>query len=116
MDIGVAGTIAVKYLTASDNIEKLLNDWLEENADLEVVDIKLSGHSNELQFFDNTLVIYRKELSEIAEMYDSQIQTLKDATWLIEKLARSLGVDIDDLKENYNNSYNELIDIIEKQK
>lgn len=52
----------------------------------------------------------------IAEMYDKQIQTLKDAKWLIGKLAGSLGVDIDDLEENYNNSYNELTEIIEQQK
>lgn len=116
MDIGVSGTIAVKHLTGSDNIEKLLNDWLEENPDVEVVDIKVSSHSNGLQFFDNALIIYRKELSEIAELHDSQMQTLEDAKRLIENLARSLGVHVDHLNENYDNSYDNLINIIEQNK
>lgn len=46
-------------------------------------------------------------------MTEKEIKSLKDATWLIAKLAGSLGVDLNDLPENYNNSYQELWDIIE---
>lgn len=45
-------------------------------------------------------------------MTEEQIKTLEDAVWLIGKLADSLGIDLDDLPDDYNNSYEELWEII----
>ena len=115
MELGVAGTIVTEQISG-DFIQPEINVWLQNNADVEVLDIKFSASATGDDWGNNALIIYRKELNGIEEIYDKQIQTLKDAKWLIEKLASSLGVDIDDLEENYNNSYNELTDIIEQQK
>jgi len=47
-------------------------------------------------------------------MNKDDIQTLRDAQWLIEKLAGSLGVDLSELSEYYNDSYEELDGIIKR--
>lgn len=47
-------------------------------------------------------------------MVNSDIQTLKDAQWLIGKLAGSLGIDISELSDGYNDSYEELGEIISR--
>lgn len=41
-------------------------------------------------------------------MTEKEIQVLKDAQWLITQLAGSLGIDLSELPEDYNNSYQEL--------
>lgn len=47
-------------------------------------------------------------------MVEKDIQTLKDAVWLIEKLTSHLGIDLNELEENYNNSLQELEEIISR--
>jgi hypothetical protein len=49
----VAGTIQVKVCTG----EEMTNNWLQDNAEVEVVDIKYTG-TEENDFF---MIIYRKE-------------------------------------------------------
>lgn len=53
-DIGVAGEIETKMFFWTDD----LNHWLRENADTEIVDIKLSGSDPDNY---HILVIYRKD-------------------------------------------------------
>lgn len=50
-DLGVAGTIATEQVAI-----KALNMWLEANADVEVIDIKIID-------YDTALLIYRKEVN-----------------------------------------------------
>lgn len=45
-------------------------------------------------------------------MKAEDIKTLKDAQWLIGKLASSIGIDISELNEEYNDSYVKLGEII----
>ncbi|WP_157118606.1 MULTISPECIES: hypothetical protein [unclassified Sporosarcina] len=47
-------------------------------------------------------------------MNEKDIQTLKDAVWLIEKLTGHLGIDLNELEENYNNSLQELEEMISR--
>lgn len=49
----VAGCIQVKVLFGEVHI----NEWLQQNADLEIVDIKFSATAEE----ESVLIIYRKE-------------------------------------------------------
>lgn len=48
-------------------------------------------------------------------MTEKDIQTLKDAKWLIGKLAGSLGIDLSELPEHYNDSYEGLGEIISRE-
>lgn len=60
MDLGVAGSIATKQI-AGGVIDGVINKWLEENADVEVIDIKFSASANEEEMAADALIIYRKE-------------------------------------------------------
>lgn len=61
MDLGVAGTIAVKHVTGGD-IGKSINYWLEKNPDTEVIDIKFSASANDSDWTTDALIIYRKDV------------------------------------------------------
>lgn len=54
MDLGVAGTIKT-FLTDATR----LNEWLSNNADEEIIDIKFSSTQENL----DALIIYRKEVT-----------------------------------------------------
>ncbi|AST97316.1 hypothetical protein [Shouchella clausii] len=60
MELGVAGSIAVKYISGGD-IGKAINKWLEMNPDTEVIDIKFAASANEMDWTTDALIIYRKE-------------------------------------------------------
>ncbi|KYC92245.1 hypothetical protein B4102_3786 [Heyndrickxia sporothermodurans] len=60
MEMGVAGTIAVKQISGEDLTDKI-NAWLESNPELEVIDIKFSTSATEDNWGTDALIIYRKE-------------------------------------------------------
>jgi hypothetical protein len=53
----VAGCIQIKILYS----ETLVNEWLSENADVEVVDIKFTGLNTYDNADESIMIIYRKE-------------------------------------------------------
>ncbi|MCM3454438.1 hypothetical protein M3685_10825 [Heyndrickxia oleronia] len=60
MEMGVAGTIAVKQIIGEDITEQV-NRWLGHNPDLEVIDIKFSTSAIEDSWSSDVLIIYRKD-------------------------------------------------------
>ncbi|GGJ51288.1 hypothetical protein [Virgibacillus salexigens] len=61
MELGIAVSIGTKQLSGG-LIDGKINKWLEENADVEVIDIKFSASANEEEMATDVLIIYRKEL------------------------------------------------------
>lgn len=63
MTLGVAGTIRTVWInsTKSRCIDSQVNDWLEDNSDLEILDIKFSTTEIPNRFTADALIIYRKE-------------------------------------------------------
>lgn len=63
MDLGVAGTIRTVWLSSAKykSIDREVNDWLEDNPDLEILDIKFSTTEMPIKFAADALIIYRKE-------------------------------------------------------
>lgn len=59
MELGVAGTIAVRQIS-SDHIEKDINNWLNSHPDVEVIDIKFSASATQDEWGSDALIIYRK--------------------------------------------------------
>lgn len=57
MELGVAGTIETIQISGTHTVHKAVNNWLEDNADVEVLDIKFSTTGD----YADALVIYRKE-------------------------------------------------------
>ena len=60
MELGVARNIAVAHI-AGGNLEKEINDWLSNNPEVEVIDIKFAASANESDWATDALIIYRKE-------------------------------------------------------
>lgn len=60
MEIGVAGSIGTKQFSGGF-VDKNINKWLEENADVEVIDIKFTAVGNDEELATDALIIYRKE-------------------------------------------------------
>lgn len=46
-------------------------------------------------------------------MNEQQLTTLRKALWVIQKLAGSLGIDLDELDENYDNVVKDIRDLLE---
>lgn len=61
VELGVAGTIAVKQISG-DFIAEDINKWLEENADVVVIDIKFSASATSDEWGVDALIIYRKDV------------------------------------------------------
>ncbi|BAD63901.1 hypothetical protein ABC1363 [Shouchella clausii KSM-K16] len=62
MELGVAGSIAVKHIIVSDTyVDTEINSWLEANPDVEVINIKFATSANEMDWTTDALIIYRKE-------------------------------------------------------
>lgn len=61
MELGVAATIETEHVHSTDQIDKVVNKWLEENADVEVLDIKIAGSLIDGEGFIEALIIYRKD-------------------------------------------------------
>lgn len=59
MELGVAGTIAVEQISG-DWIQPEINTWLQNNADVEVLEIKFSASATSDDWGNNALIIYRK--------------------------------------------------------
>lgn len=54
MELGVAGTIrTIELISSLIDMDHLINDWLINNPDVEVIEIQYRGKS--------ALIIYRKE-------------------------------------------------------
>lgn len=60
MELGVAGTLSVVQIGGTD-IEDDINSWLEENADVEVIDIKFSASATQENWGVDALIIFRKD-------------------------------------------------------
>ncbi len=60
MELGVAGTIAVKQISG-DAIDAKMNEWLMINADVEVIDIKFSASATADDWGTDALIIYRRD-------------------------------------------------------
>ncbi|UOQ85667.1 hypothetical protein [Gracilibacillus salinarum] len=59
MDLGVAASIRTKQISG-EFIEGRVNQWLEENADTEVIDIKFAASATHEDWATDALIIYRK--------------------------------------------------------
>lgn len=60
-EIGIAASIRVKHLCGGADITPLLNNWLSENPDLEIIDIKFATSATEEEWSTDVLIVYRKE-------------------------------------------------------
>lgn len=59
-ELGVAYSIGVKQIS-SDWIDGEINQWLEDNADVEIIDIKFSASATKDDWGTDALIIYRKD-------------------------------------------------------
>ena len=59
MDLGLAGTLAVIHIEGG-NLEKEINDWLSNNSDTQVIDIKFAASANESDWATDAMIIYRR--------------------------------------------------------
>lgn len=68
-ELGQAKYIKTKYITNKESRESdltiLVNDWLYENEDLTILDIKFSG--------DAVLIIYADEKINFSEFYKNEV-------------------------------------------
>ena len=63
MELGVACSIGTKSLCSGPKaLESYINEWLEENPDVEIIDIKFASVMNEGEWESEALVVYRKEM------------------------------------------------------
>ena len=63
MELGVASSIGTKsFQTTHTTMDVYINEWLEENPDVEIIDIKFSSVMIENQWDSEALVIYRKDV------------------------------------------------------
>lgn len=63
MELGVACSIGTKsFQTERFTIDTYINEWLEENPDIEIIDIKFTSVMYRDQWESEALVIYRKEM------------------------------------------------------
>jgi hypothetical protein len=61
-ELGVAGTIATKFIFgAGETVEDEVNNWLNEHADVEIIDIRYSPTTDTDHDYENVMIIYRKE-------------------------------------------------------
>lgn len=60
MELGEAGTIAIKEVVGYE-IDDEVNTWLQENADVEVIDIRFIASVRAGQSGTDALIIYRNE-------------------------------------------------------
>lgn len=60
MELGVAGAIAVAQISG-DDIQGDINKWLNDHADVEIIDIKFSASAVMDSWGTDALIIYRKE-------------------------------------------------------
>lgn len=61
LELGVAGTIRTKHFIGESDIDYLINGWLEDNPDVELIDIKFSTSANGEAWSSDAIIIYRKE-------------------------------------------------------
>lgn len=61
MELGVAGTIATEHIISDSYIDNAINDWFDDNPDVEVIDIKFSSSSSDGNRATDALIIYRKD-------------------------------------------------------
>lgn len=62
MELGVAYTIGVKQISGDEFIENGVNQWLEQNPDTEIIDIKFNSSATHDQWGSDALIIYRKDV------------------------------------------------------
>lgn len=59
MELGVANSIATKHFSSDNDIDLNINDWLLNNPDVEIIDIKFSTSISEENWGSDALIIYR---------------------------------------------------------
>jgi len=63
MELGVAYSIRTKsFQSYPKHLDVPINEWLEENPDVEIIDIKFATAMSGQEWESEALVIYRKEV------------------------------------------------------
>ena len=53
-----------EHLVVEIDIDDLINDFLEENPDIEVIDIKFQSNVSDGKYNDSALIMYKEKLNE----------------------------------------------------
>lgn len=60
MELGFAKAIAVKHFNSDWSLDKDMNQWLEDNPNIEILEIKYGSNATQDDWGSNALIIYRK--------------------------------------------------------